>query len=255
MVLLHGLIHDGKSELSLLARQISRAIEQPELKAQLSVDHSAFIQHNPYHALDSYFQRLEKVLGAVAARYRCFDYWSPFFTSILICVSFFSPEATEHLILQAGDIAYENNVVPEIIPLTNGQPYLVQLIGYTLIRFFNRNSLGRTLNVGESPVFNVADLYQLIESAEFYTIDNAYFQGVWLQALHGQPSGQASILQQLAHQPRSKSQLLESMDLPEAALNDALQALQNHDVLRCENEMLTYTVALMRRWVQTYQPL
>lgn len=164
-----------------------------------------------------------------------------------------SPENTKRLILKTGDIAYPDGAIAQIIQLTHEQPYLVQLIGYILIRTFNRGDSTITLSANNHPVFNTDDINQLVHSPEFYTIGNAYFQGVWLQALHGEPPGQATILKQLVSQAMSQEQLVHSTHLTPQAVEKALRRLQSHDVLSCHHGYFAHTVDLMRRWVKSKQ--
>ena len=301
-----GHVSSTNELLYALAKQLQRSLDDPNLTAGLTVDRAAFMEQNPYFALDNYFQSLEKSISVHANNYRfvvavdefekieqkiinqqlsadlleflrgltqtycwfsmvfaglhtieemCFDYWNPFFTSIPIRVSFLEDKAVEQLILQAGDIAYDSSVIPKVIELTNGQPYLVQLIGYTLIRFFNLNKLRKVIKAGEYPVFNADDLETLIQSPEFYSIGNAYFQGVWLQAHHGQPPGQTNILQALAGEQKSKEQLIASVSLSVETICEALDTLQLHDVIQCKQGYYSYTVELMCRWVRATHPI
>lgn len=299
-----GHISSTNELLYALARQIARAIQSSDILSKIAIDRTTFIEQNPYHAFNNFFQRLESALACAQCNYRfviavdefekieekiinqqlskdlleflrgltqtyswfsiifaglhtieemCFDYWSPFFTSIPIRVSFLSAQSTERLLLQAGDIGYDSNVIPKVVELTHGQPYLVQLIGYTLIRFFNRNRLEKPITTSKYPVFNADDLDVLICSPEFYTIGNAYFQGVWLQAQHGQPSGQTEILKQLTLRPRSEAELIEAIALPPKIIIEALRTLQSHDVVQQKENQFSYQVELMRRWVKDYQ--
>ena len=183
----------------------------------------------------------------------CYNYWHPFFTSIPIRVGFLAPNAAKQLILQADNVAYEDKIVSKIVQLTNGQPYLIQLICHTLITCFNRNLLDKKIDDHEYPVFNLGDLEKILNSSEFYTTGNAYFKGIWLQALNSQPDGQIKILKKLASNPMSIEKLVEETDLGYAETEIALQSLQNHDVIKRSFHEFTYAVELMRKWVVSHQ--
>lgn len=183
----------------------------------------------------------------------CYSYWHPFFTSIPIRVSFLPPAAAKQLIIQANNIAYENEVLAEIVQLTNGQPYLIQLIGHTLVTYFNRNLISQKASDSTFLLFNLEDLQTVLDSPEFYSIGNAYFKGVWLQARTSSIAGQIEILKQLAVRPMSAKQLVESTVFSPAKLAIALNALQEHDVIVFKDASFTYAVELMRRWVASSQ--
>ena len=183
----------------------------------------------------------------------CYSYWHPFFTSIPIRVSFLSPHTARQLIVQANNIVYENDMVDRIIQLTNGQPYLIQLIGHTLVTYFNRNLLSKREIQNSFLVFNLEDLQKVLDSPEFYTIGNAYFKGVWLQALTGSALGQTKILKQLAKEPMSAKQLVEATGYSDSEIAIALNTLREHDVVVLVGSNFTYAVELMRLWVVSHQ--
>ncbi|HAJ60434.1 MAG TPA: hypothetical protein DCP31_15155, partial [Cyanobacteria bacterium UBA8543] len=98
------------------------------------------------------------------------DYWHPLLESVTaIPVSFLSPEAAKRLIEQPSptfNLDYEPNAVEEIIKLTNGQPYLIQLIGRGLVTRFNRQTLEE--NIKREPRFTLEDVEAVINAPEFY---------------------------------------------------------------------------------------
>ncbi|MFM7715065.1 MAG: ATP-binding protein, partial [Microcystis sp.] len=70
------------------------------------------------------------------------DYFHPFFGSVYpIPVSFLSPESTRVILANpVGEdedfpLDYTPSALDKIYQLTHGQPYLVQLIGFRLVRF------------------------------------------------------------------------------------------------------------------------
>ncbi|MEO1621034.1 MAG: AAA family ATPase [Cyanobacteria bacterium J06632_3] len=183
----------------------------------------------------------------------CYSYWHPFFTSIPIRVSFLPAAAARQLILQTNNIAYEDDVVTRIVQLTNGQPYLIQLIGHTLVTYFNRNLLDKRNTSNDFLVFNAEDLQKVLDSPEFYSIGNAYFKGVWLQALASSVVGQIEVLKQLAKAPMTAQQLVDATGLSQSDIALAINTLREHDVVVFRASAFTYAVELMRMWVVSNQ--
>ncbi|MCF4969772.1 nSTAND1 domain-containing NTPase [Nostoc sp. CMAA1605] len=179
------------------------------------------------------------------------DYWNPLFGSVTaIPVSFISPKAAERLIVQPSEdfnIDYEPTAVAMIIQLTNGQPYLLQLIGHSLVTYFNRQTF--ELGVERERRFTSADVETVINTPEFYRDGNAYFNGVWVQAAKSQPPGQIDILQSLSRQSLSLTEIVNSTGISLPEVEAALTTLQRHDVIKSHGEQYIYTVELMRRWV------
>ena len=183
----------------------------------------------------------------------CHSYWHPFFTSVPIRVSFLTPGAAKQLIVQANNIAYHDEVICEIVKLTNGQPYLIQLICHTLVAYFNRNLLSNKQSDSPFLLFDMKDLQTVLNSSEFYSTGNAYFKGIWLQALNSPAASQIEILKQLALQPMPAKQIVQATGLSPAIVALALNTLQDHDVVKLQTEKFTYTVELMRMWVAACQ--
>ena len=183
----------------------------------------------------------------------CHSYWHPFFTSIPIRVSFLPPHAARQLIVQANNIAYRDEVICKIVQLTNGQPYLIQLICHMLVAYFNRNLLDPKKSDSLFLTFDLQDLQTVLNSSEFYSIGNAYFKGIWLQALNSPITGQIEILKQLALQPMSAHQVVQATCVPANTVALALNTLQEHDVVTLKETKFTYKVELMRMWVAACQ--
>ncbi|MGB3301035.1 MAG: ATP-binding protein [Phormidesmis sp.] len=183
----------------------------------------------------------------------CHSYWHPFFTSIPIRVSFLPADAAKQIIIQANNIAYHEEVIGDIVSLTNGQPYLIQLICHTLVAYFNRNLLSQKKLDDPFLLFNLQDLQTVLNSSEFYSIGNAYFKGIWLQAFNSPVIGQIEILKQLALQPMSAHQVVQATCLTSTTVALALNTLREHDVVTLKKARFTYTVELMRMWVESCQ--
>ncbi|MEO0488240.1 MAG: ATP-binding protein, partial [Cyanobacteria bacterium J06659_2] len=191
--------------------------------------------------------------GLYTLQEKTHDYWNPLFGSIKPRrVSFLSSESTRRLITQPSPdfpLDYTQDAIDEIIYLTNGQPYLVQLIGQNLVARFNH----QVFEAGQDPNKPISqeDLQAVIQSPEFFQDGGAYFTGVWRQAEDNDPTEQTEILQALCKGEKSLAELAATTRLSTEAVTDAIQTLQAHDVIQpTNNSRYAFTVELMRRWVQ-----
>jgi hypothetical protein len=172
-------------------------------------------------------------------------------------VSFLLPDSTRRLITQPSPdfpLDYIEDTIEEITCLTNGQPYLVQLIGQSLVARFNH----RVFEAGEDPdrPISIEDLQAVIHSPEFFQDGGAYFTGVWGQAEDSEPAGQTQVLKALCQDAKTLADLATSTGLSNQQAEAALATLTTHDVVRAtETGEYAFTVELMRRWVeQRFRP-
>jgi hypothetical protein len=193
------------------------------------------------------------------------DYWHPLFGSVQnIPVSFLPPAAAEQLITNPAPdftLDYDDDVIATIIALTNGQPYLIQLICHNLVTRFNRQNA--EAKGSRERRFSMADLDAVIHAAELFHDGNAYFFGIWRQAETTKPTWQTRVLQALQPQGSPNEEpagmtcadLARASSLSQEATQQALETLQRHDIVRLtpEDERFVYTVELMRRWVAQRQ--
>ena len=179
------------------------------------------------------------------------NYWNPLFGSVTaIPVSFLSPKAAQRLITQPSpdfNLDYDAEAIAEMIQLTNGQPYLVQLIGHTLVTRFNRQMFEERIE--RERRFTLEDVQTVINTPEFYRDGNAYFNGVWVQAENSEPAGQTAILETLSQTDLSITEIAEKTFFSLEQVQSALKTLQRHDVVKQQDAKYFYTVELMRRWV------
>jgi hypothetical protein len=185
------------------------------------------------------------------------DYWNPLFGSVTpILVSFLTPGAARRLITEpAPDFAidYDEAVIAQMIALTNGQPFLIQLIGHTLVTRFNRQTF--ETGVERARRFSLADLQAVIDTEEFYGSGNAYFSGIWDQAARSAPEGQHALLRALCrhsantHAGMTLAELAAATGMEPEQIRAALATLRHHDVVAEQEGRYHYTVELMRRWV------
>lgn len=182
----------------------------------------------------------------------CKDYWHPLYSSVRsISVSFLSPKAARRLITRPNPnfaVDYDSDAIEQIIKLTNGQPYLVQLICHTLITRFNRQTFEE--GIERERRFTFEDVEAVINAPEFYRDGNAYFNGVWVQAETSEPTGQVDILKALSRTSLSLNAIADKTGLNLEEVQAALETLKRHDVIEQRDEQYVYTVELMRRWVE-----
>ena len=175
-----------------------------------------------------------------------YDYWQPLYSSVeSIGVSFLDSQASAQLIMNPVPIKYTDEVVQEIIKLTNGQAYLIQRICHNLVSQFNQRFQSQK---PKNYTFTKEDIDFIVNSQELFSDGLGYFEGIWIQARDSEPNGQLDILRQLCYQPLSSQELNNCLDLTLEQIEDALKTLMRHDVIKQENNQYKYTVELMRRW-------
>jgi hypothetical protein len=180
------------------------------------------------------------------------DYFQPFFASVIpIHVGFLQPGATRQILANPDEdfpLDYTPEALDKIYALTAGQPYLVQLVGFQLVRRYNDYVFeqGRL----RDPVFTVEDVEAVINDPEFFKRGRYYFDGVWGQATRG-ASGQQAILKALAPHPEGLSldALAQVTAMEEETLQEALKTLKRHDVVQEREGGWQIIVELFRRWV------
>ncbi|MEH1898501.1 MAG: ATP-binding protein [Nostoc sp.] len=181
------------------------------------------------------------------------DYFQPFFASVIpIHVGFQERAATRQILANPGNEDFLLDYIPEaldeIYALTHGQPYLVQLLGFQLVRGYNDYVFeqGRL----RDPVFTVEDVKAVINDPEFFKRGRYYFDGVWGQAARG-AKGQQAIVRVLAPHPEGLSldALAESTGMNDHDLQEALNTLKRHDVVEETQGSWRIMVELFRRWV------
>ena len=181
------------------------------------------------------------------------DYWNPFYGSVeMIKVSYLSHAAARQLIENPTDdfiIDYEPEATELIIELTNGQPYLVQLVCHCLVSRLNHLIFDEEQE--REPRIGVEDVEAVIQE-DFFERGNYYFSGVWGQATEDE----RRILQLMAGGAEvwSLVELQTAADLYRATLEMALEKLEQHDVLKCESDgngitRWRFQVPLMRQWI------
>ncbi|MCH2051083.1 MAG: ATP-binding protein, partial [Trichodesmium sp. ALOHA_ZT_67] len=184
------------------------------------------------------------------------DYFQPFFASVIsIPVSFLNKATTRQLLANPDPdflLEYEPEAMDRIYDLTFGQAYLVQLLGFLLVRRYNKQVFEE--GKPKKGIFTVADVNTIIEENELFETGRYYFTGVWGQAGENAP-GQQDILRALANHSGncSRAMVQEITGLEQKIINDALDTLFRHDVIVETEENLKFAVELFHRWVVKYQ--
>ena len=185
------------------------------------------------------------------------NYWHPLFSSVTaIPVSYLSDDAARRLIRQPTadfSVDYDSEAVEMILHLTNGQPYLVQHLGRSLVARLNQQLFEE--GIERSPRLTCADVAEVIESPEFYRDANAYFTGVWQQAASTLPQDQTCLLTLLAAHERGMStvEVARCTGFSLARAESILQALKRHDVVELRGAEWHLSVELMRFWLLRQQ--
>ncbi|MGB2925343.1 MAG: ATP-binding protein, partial [Limnothrix sp.] len=188
------------------------------------------------------------------------DYFQPFFASVIpIRVSFLRREATFQLLASPAEdfpLDYEPAALQRIYDLSNGQPYLVQLIGFQLVRRYNDYVFEQAKQ--RDNLLTTADVEAII-TEDFFRKGRYYFDGVWRQAAQD-IAGQQPIIKTLATHPAglTTTELLEHLPFDADILAPALKTLSKHDVIReIPDEIESrwqITVELLRIWLENYAP-
>ncbi|WP_139325063.1 AAA family ATPase [[Limnothrix rosea] IAM M-220] len=189
------------------------------------------------------------------------DYFQPFFASVIpIRVSFLNREATFQLLVSPTEdfpLDYEPAALQRIYDLTFGQPYLVQLIGFQLVRRYNDYVFEQGRQ--RDNLLTTEDVEAII-TEDFFRKGRYYFDGVWRQASQD-TAGQQQIIKTLAvyTDGLSTAELLELLPLDADILKPALKMLAKHDVIHDissddEEPRWQITVELLRIWLENYAP-
>lgn len=180
------------------------------------------------------------------------DYSHPFFASFInIKVSFMESAATRQILANPHEdflLDYAPEALSAISSWTTGQPYLVQLMGFQLVRRYNE----QVFEMGNSraPVFTLEDVRAVINDPEFFQRGSYYFDGVWDQATRGAP-GQQEVLRVIAphREGLDINTLAEFTSMNETNLQQALNSLTRHDVVWEIDGKWSIIVELFRHWL------
>lgn len=186
------------------------------------------------------------------------DYFKPFFASVVppIKVSFLTEEATAQILENPGfedfQLGYTPEALSKIYTLTYGQPYLVQLLGFQLVRLYNDSVF--EMKHKRDHIFTVSDVEAVVKNPAFFQGGRGYFDGVWGQASDG-AAFQQDVLKVIAPYPEGLNfseiaqQCNARLDAVET-LKQAVETLKQHDVIEVREGRLRIIVELFRLWVR-----
>ncbi len=183
------------------------------------------------------------------------DYFNPFFASVIpIPITFLTSAATKAILTNPSEdflLNYSGAALEEIYKLSAGQPYLVQLIGFQLVRLYNDFVFEQGYK--RDSTFTKEDVEQVVNNEAFFLRGRYYFEGVWLQAAQETPQ-QQRILTLLAPQKAGLTleKLREATDWEEEILQTAFKTLERHDVVTEKEGKWYIIVELFRRWCCTH---
>lgn len=176
-------------------------------------------------------------------------------------VSYLSREAARRLITQKGNdkfkLEYNQDLIDEIYRLTNGQPYITQLICYQLVE--NWNERAENSGYGIRPRLTVKDLVELLND-QFYEGDaDYYFQGVWGQVTS---EIEKKILVDMARwqeqnkKPEDELPLMDYSNIGKITglagdeLKNSLKNLERRDVISKNRDgKISFSSEIMRLWI------
>lgn len=183
------------------------------------------------------------------------DYFQPLCASFTppIKVSYMEAGATQVILANPGiddfPLDYRSEALDKIYEFTHGQPFLVQLLGFQLVRSYNDSVF--EMGQKRDPVFTVEDVEAVVNDAVFFERGRYYFAGVWEQAAQG-VDGQQAVLRVLAPHPNGLNidQICGLVgDLDKVTILAALKTLRSHDVAIENQGRWQIAVELFRRWV------
>ena len=197
--------------------------------------------------------------GTHALQHMSHDYKSILFnTARQKLVSYMSKaESAEVLRRPPGDaLEFDPAALAEAHRLTAGQPYLLQVLGSTIVERLNA-----ALDHGEAPD-NYVDLQDMERAAQIVARqDNAAYENYWKDRTPAQRrvlSAMAAIPEEVRRAtsiPDLDRRLSdEGMPVPRPDLVGALQALVEEEFLREEAGLYEFSVPLFRRWIAAKNP-
>ena len=185
------------------------------------------------------------------------NYFEPFYASVIpIPVSFLNKGATKTILANPNPenqeflLDYTGEALDLIYDLTSGQPYLLQLIGFQLVRNYNDYVFER--GITRDNTFTIKDVEAIIDR-QFFQQGRYYFEGVWGQAAQG-AIGQQEIIKALASQRQglNTDSLAAATNLDTKTIEAAIATLIRHDVIIEKNGNYCLIVKLFQRWVNEF---
>ena len=165
--------------------------------------------------------------------------WSSYFISVVpMKMLYLNPDEAEDLLTNPDpdfDLRYEDGVIDQILHLTRCHPYLVQLLGWTLVKLANQQQTRLATA-------------QLLDDAipEAFNNGEPYFTNVWTE-FTGTTSAQVTAGQTLLLNLAQDS----SDILTDADTQAALRRLARFHILEQTEDGYHFEIPLMQQWVAT----
>lgn len=186
------------------------------------------------------------------------DHWQHLFRTVTpIRVSFLKPPAAHRLLTEPTPdfpVSFDEEVLHRTYQLTSGQPFLLQLVGYSLMRQLNSQ---RQTDPSAPLRFSMSDLDQVLADQDFYPGGAPYFEGVRRQVAVDFPSA-AVVLNALSASENGldAASLQAAAGLADQEYRTAIELLVNHEVVEVDGKgRFRFAVELMRRFVARLSPV
>jgi transcriptional regulator with XRE-family HTH domain len=178
------------------------------------------------HSMSQHHNRLSFLFSGVQTLEQLGSHWSKYFISVVpMEMHYLEPAEAEDLLLNPDPeftIRYDPGIVDEILQLTRCQPYLLQLIGFTLVTEANRQ---------QTQTATTELLQAAIQNA--FTNGEPYFTNIWTEFTGTTPSEVAAGQNLLLALARRNSQ---SPIICNAATTAANRRLLRYHVIERINE-------------------
>jgi GH24 family phage-related lysozyme (muramidase) len=177
--------------------------------------------------------------------------WQPLYGVVRpMKVSFLSPVEARSLITEPVrnlPVRYAQEAVDEIINLTGGHPYLIQLVCHCLFSDWStRTGASRKLK----GIIDLNDLDRLTYSDVFLNQGEHYFRNLLYQIEHDTNLETIQVLQAICSGERTIEGIREMTNFSLGSIQETLDFLESHDILGQDNSRnFLFTIELLRLWV------
>ncbi|MCP4107313.1 MAG: AAA family ATPase [Desulfobacteraceae bacterium] len=220
------------------------------------------ISENVFSNIRHLMQHEEKLIFLLCGRHKLeemnADYWSIFFNTAIkyYKVSFFNPNDTEKLIREPvkDQLTYDDLAVEKIIKMTNGQPFLTQLMCHTIVDDLNENKKRNYITTD--------DVDEAVEKIIIHEQDH-FSSHIWQES----NTLERLILSTAAEEMEHKQQNNVGLDViydkigtvtttfSKKECMETLAKLVSKDILTEKNLCYSFPVNMFRKWVFVRHPL
>lgn len=166
--------------------------------------------------------------------------WSDYFISVIpVEITYLEPEEVRDLLRNPDDtfpLTYEPGIIDKIIEVTHCHPYLVQLLGSSLVV---------SANLAETHEVNFHLLQRAIDKA--LISGEPYFKNIWLE-FTGVSSKQVKAGQKILSNLAKEIQPVNHLSNPD--FQEALARLKQYHIINTKSDKYTFEVPFIELWVQ-----